>query len=63
MKRTAILTAVLLTSLAPLAQATPVIMKEAKTKNPGTAYACTTCHSKLPGNKDNLNEEGKKWVK
>jgi len=63
MKRTAILTAVLLTALAPLAQATPAVMKEAKAKNPGTTYNCNTCHSKLPASKDNLTDEGKKWVK
>jgi cytochrome c553 len=63
MKRSTILIAALLVSLAPLAMATPAVMKEAKTKNPATAYSCTTCHAKLPGTKANLNEEGLKWVK
>jgi len=61
MKRTTILAAALLLSLAPLAMANPVIMKEAKVKNP--SFTCTSCHSKLPGSKANLNEEGLKWVK
>ena len=57
MKRSTILAA------APLALANPTIMKDAKAKNPKVTYSCTTCHSKLPGTKANLNEEGKKWVK
>jgi hypothetical protein len=63
MKRTTILAAALLFALAPLAQASPAIMKDAKAKNPATTYTCTTCHAKLPGTKDNLNAEGQKWVK
>jgi hypothetical protein len=63
MKLTTILAAALILSAAPLAMATPAIMKDAKAKNPGTTYACTTCHAGMPGTKANLNEEGKKWVK
>jgi len=62
MKRS-ILAAALLLALAPLAQASVAIMKEAKAKTPATAWACTTCHTKLPGTKTNLTEEGAKWVK
>jgi len=62
MKRS-ILAAALLLALAPLAQASVAIMKEAKAKTPATAWACTTCHTKLPGTKTNLPEEGAKWVK
>ena len=63
MKLTTILAAALVLAAAPLAMATPAVMKDAKAKNPATAYACTTCHAKLPGTKANLNEEGLKWVK
>ncbi len=63
MKRSIILAAALLFALAPVAQANPAIMKDAKAKTPATAWACTTCHAKLPGSKANLNEEGLKWVK
>ena len=63
MKRSTILAAALLLSVAPLAMANATIMKDAKAKNPKTTYACTTCHTKLPGTKANLNEEGMKWVK
>jgi len=63
MKLSIILAAALLFVLAPAAQASPAIMKDAKAKNPGATYACTTCHAKLPGSKANLNEEGLKWVK
>ena len=63
MKRSSLLAAALILALAPLAQASVAIMKDAKAKAPGTAWACTTCHTKLPGTKTNLNEEGLKWVK
>jgi hypothetical protein len=62
MKRFTILAA-LAVALAPLAMATPAIMKDAKTKNPGNTYACTTCHTALPAKKDNLTAEGKQWLK
>ena len=61
MKRSTLILAALLVSVAPLAVANPGIMKEAKVKNPG--FTCTSCHAKLPGSKANLNEEGLKWVK
>jgi hypothetical protein len=61
MKRSTILVAALLVSLAPLAFATPTIMKEAKVKNP--SFTCTSCHAGAPFSKANLNEEGLKWVK
>jgi hypothetical protein len=54
---------VLSLSLAPLAVASPAIMKDAKAKEPAKTWACTTCHTKLPGTKTNLTEEGAKWVK
>jgi hypothetical protein len=63
MKRSIILAAVLSLSLAPLAVASPAIMKDAKAKEPAKTWACTTCHTKLPGTKTNLTEEGAKWVK
>ena len=63
MKRSLILAAVLSMAMAPLAVASPAIMKDAKAKDPAKAWACTTCHTKLPGTKANLTEEGKKWVK
>jgi len=56
MKRFTILAALLM-SMAPLAMATPAIMKTAKAKD------CKACHTALPGTKNNLNDEGKKWVK
>ena len=37
-------------------------MTEAKAKNP-KLDKCVACHTKLPGTKANLNEEGMKWVK
>jgi hypothetical protein len=61
MKRSTILVAALVLSLAPMAMANQIIMKEAKQKNP--TFTCTSCHAKLPGSKANLNEEGLKWVK
>jgi len=63
MKRSTLIAAALLLSVAPLAMASATIMKDATAKNPKTKYACTTCHAKLPGTKANLNEEGLKWVK
>jgi hypothetical protein len=62
MKRSTLVTAALLLSLAPMAMATMPIMKEAKAKNPKATYECKTCHTAMPANKANLNEEGKKWV-
>ena len=62
MKRLTLITAALII-LAPLAQASVAIQKEAKAKNPSTNYACSTCHTKLPGTKDNLTPEGEKWKK
>jgi hypothetical protein len=61
MKRSTILVAALLASLAPLAMANPAIQKEAQKKDP--KVTCKTCHSALPGTKANLTDEGKKWVK
>jgi hypothetical protein len=63
MKRSLILAAVLSLTVAPLAVASPAIMKDAKAKDATKTWACTTCHSKLPGTKANLTEEGLKWVK
>ena len=62
MKRSTILAAALLLSVAPFASASAKIMAEAKAKNP-KLDKCTACHTKLPGTKDNLNEEGLKWKK
>jgi len=61
MKRSTILAAALLLTVAPLAMANVTIMKDAKAKNP--AVNCKTCHAALPGTKANLTEEGKKWIK
>ena len=62
MKRSTLLAAALLLSVAPLAMANATIMKDAHAKDPKISK-CVDCHSKLPGTKDNLNAEGKKWVK
>ena len=59
MKLATLITAALI--LAPVAQANPAIMKDAKAKN--AAVTCKTCHSALPGTKANLTDEGKKWMK
>ena len=57
MKRSAIITAALFMTLAPLAMATPGIMKENK------KATCKDCHTALPATKANLNDEGKKLIK
>ena len=61
MKLATLITAALVLSLAPMAQANATIMKDAKAKNP--AVNCKTCHTALPGTKANLTDEGKKWIK
>ena len=61
MKRSTIIAATLILSLAPMVMASPAIMKEAKAKNPKIA-GCKDCHSALPGTKTNLTPEGKKWA-
>ena len=57
MKRSVILTASLFMTLAPLAMATPAIMKENNKKS------CKDCHAALPATKANLSDEGKKAIK
>ena len=57
MKRSVIITAALFMTLAPLAMATPAIMKENGKKS------CKDCHSALPASKANLNADGKKAIK
>ena len=61
MKLATFITAALVLSLAPMAQANATIMKDAKAKN--ASVTCKTCHTALPGTKANLTDEGKKWVK
>jgi hypothetical protein len=61
MKRTTLLAAALLLSVAPFASANAKIMAAAKAKDPKITK-CMDCHTKLPGTKDNLTEVGKKWV-
>ena len=60
MKLAKLFFAVLVLGAATSAFATVKIQKEAQVKNP--TFKCATCHLGMPCKKENLSDEGKKWV-
>ena len=60
MKLSHLFVTVLVLGAATSAFATVKIQKEAQAKNP--SFKCATCHSAMPCKKENLTDEGKKWI-